>query len=351
METKEKATAQISYNSKEEICEKNDEINDDNLNDHVKVWKQGKYRDFLLTLNCEIDDNINKSKLELLKKFNNLKKYLLSLKYQYILCSLEKNKRDYYHIHIFIQFDTPHKLSVKKLEGCHINIINKTINKVIDYVQKDGVILNEFGYPRYITGNPSIKDISLSRLSEIKENSNAKFYRVYKEIKKDNQGLYNTPKKLYIKSKLPKKGDKEFKEFRHLLIKDTKIKDWPYNMIIEGSALSIYNIDLILSDYNKAIQYKYYPADIEKILFIIPDDVNKKNIDIINKIKEYTENNKDYELNNEYDEGEIDSNEYDKDDYDYDNDKELKEEYEENYRQSKYYYGENFIERPIEDED
>lgn len=303
------ATAQTVYNSKKTVCEDNKEENEDNLDNHVKTWKQGKYRDFLLTLNCEIDDDFEKSKIELLKKFNNLKKYLLSLKYQYIICSLEKNKRDYYHIHIFIQFDTPHKLSIKKLEGCHINIINKTINKVLDYVKKDGVILNEFGYPRYITGNPSIKDISMSRFSEINENSNAKYYRVYKEIKKDNQGLYNTPKKIYIRSTLPKKNDPKFDRFNYLQIDGNKIKKWPINMILKDKQINKNNIKLLLGDYNEPLQFKYYPADIEQILFIIPNNKTIENIQMINEITKYITEESKNTIENEYDTGELDSEE------------------------------------------
>ena len=300
---KKKATAQISYNTKEEICE-------DNLQEHVKPWKQGKYRDFLLTLNCEIDNNIDKSKIELLNKFNNLKKYLLKLKYTYILCSLEINKRNYYHIHIFIQFDTPHKFSIPKMEGANIKIINKTINIVIDYVKKDGVILNEFGYPRYITGNPSIKDISLSRFSEINENSNAKFYRVYKEIKKDNQGLFNTPKTIYIRSKKPSRKDTIFKDFNYLQIDNGIIKRWPINMILINKNLNENNINLLLNEYNEPIQFKYFPADIEKILFIIPNDIDPKYTKIINLINKFCDENNDlYNLDNEYDKGILDSDE------------------------------------------
>lgn len=298
------ATAQPAYNTKEAGFEKN-------LDEHVKVWKQGKYRDFLLTLNCEINEDIENSKVELLKKFNNLTKYLLSLKYTYILASLEKNKRNYYHIHIFIQFDTPHKLSIKKIEGANIRIINKTINKVLDYVKKDGVILNEFGFPRYITGNPSIKDIALSKLSDINENSNAKFYRVYKEIKKDNQGLYNTPKDIYIMSKLPKSNNK-FKNFNFLIIDKTKIKKWPTNMIVKTNYINENNINILLNDFNEPIQNKNFPADIENIIFIIPNDIQPEYINLINAIKlkiRTSELEYPHKLYCEFDQGEIDSEE------------------------------------------
>lgn len=308
------ATAQSAYNTKEaDFSEKSfDDDKNDNFENHVKPWKQGKYRDFLLTLNCEIDEDIDKSKIELLKKFNNLKKYLLSLKYTYILASLEKNKRDYYHIHIFIQFDTPHKLSIKKLEGANIRIINKTINKVLDYVKKDGVILNEFGYPRYITGNPSIKDIALSKISDINENSNAKFYRIYKEIKQDNQGLFNTRKKVYILSSIPINEDTKYNKFSYLQINEKgKIKKWPTFMILKNKQVNINNIDNLLNLHNEPIQYKYYPADIEEIMFIIPNDIKPEYKELINRIYDYySKNGTISELINEFKQGELDSEEF-----------------------------------------
>lgn len=291
------ATAQTSYNTNEEVC--------------FKKWKQGKYRDFLLTLNCEINNDIDLSKTELFNKYYLIKKYLTSLKYNYFISSLEINKHDFYHIHIFIQFNTPHKLSIKKLEGSHVNIINKTINKVIEYVKKDGVILDELGIPKYISGNPTIKDISLSRFSDINENGNAQFFRIYKEIKKDNQGLYNTSKKLYIKSKLPTEN---FNDFNFLKLKDHKIKLWPIKMIINENILTENLLDLILNNYNEPIQYKYFPADIEEILFIIPNDIETKYRNLIQFIKKYTHKIHDEKgihhiLDNDYDKGIIDSSE------------------------------------------
>lgn len=312
------ATAQLSYNTKEESLAKKscEDVNDDNFENHVKPWKQGKYRDFLLTLNCEINENIETSKTELLKKFNNLKKYLLHLKYTYILCSLEKNKRDYYHIHTFIQFDTPHKLCIDKIEGANIRIINKTINKVIDYVKKDGVILDEFGYPRYITGNPSIKDIAMSKMSEINENSNAKYYRVYKEIKKDNQGLFNSPKNIYIMPSLT--FDDKFKNYNFLIIEKCKIKQWPINMIVETNYINENNLNTLFNPFNKPIQGKYFPANIENILFIIPDNIEPKYKNMIDMIKQKAKTIKPNKYANtihcHYDKGELDNEEYEEND-------------------------------------
>lgn len=267
------ATAQISYNTKK--------------GDLWKQWKEGKYRDFFLTLNCEIDDDKEKSRIELLKKLNRVMKYLTSLKYSYIVSSLELNKKDFYHIHIFIQFNTPHKLSTSKTEGAHINIINKTINQVIDYVKKDGAILKELGTPRYITGNPSIKDIALSRFTDINENGNAKYYRVYKEIKKDNQGIKNCNKNIYIIDNLNNLNLDKFSNFNYFQINDKgKIKQWPHHMIMERKLINENNINCLLRKINKPIQYKFFSNDIEEIIFELDTKKLADNI-LLNKIQKY----------------------------------------------------------------
>ena len=153
----------------------------------------------------------------------------------------------------------------------------------------------------------------MSKISEINENSNAKYYRVYKEIKKDNQGLFNTPKNIYIMSKTPK--DRKFKSYNFLEIEKTKIKQFPINMIIETNYISQNNLDILLNYYNKPIQHKYFPANIENIVFIIPNDYMPEYrhlIEIIkNKIHKVSdEGDYHHTLFNEFDQGEIDSEEY-----------------------------------------
>lgn len=296
------ATAQTSNNTNMEVCEKNKE---------VKKWKNGKHRDFLLTTNYELSDDINECKVKLLEKYKLIENYLLSLKYTFLLTSLEKNKKGFYHTHTLIQFNTPHKLSIKKCQGAHIDIIKHSINKVIDYVKKDGCIIAEYGHPKFISGNPSIKDISLSRMSDINENAPAQFYRLYKEIKQDNQPLFNTHKNVYILSLLP--STDKFNQFNFLMFNKTKkIKNFPIHMIIEEHNISEILIKVLLDKYNRPIQFKFFPANVENIIFIF-NNLTLKNIKYYNVLKYYEETIKTISIiedNFNYTNGLIDSDEF-----------------------------------------
>lgn len=261
-------------------------------------------RDFFITLNFEQDEDIEKAKITLLKKLNNILKYLLSLKYRYILTCLEKNTKGYYHNHIFVQFDTPHKLNIDKMEGANIQIRKGSVNECINYLRKDCVILHEYGNPAYLLGNPSIKDIAMSRFSDIDIQTNGKYYRVYKEIKHDRQGLINCDKTIYIIDNIKNLDYNKFKNYNYLDIKQSKIKYWPINMIVKNHLINENNIHALLRKMNEPIQSKFFANDVENIIFELNLDVIN-DIHLYNKIKEYN-NHKIIFL---YDTGELDTEE------------------------------------------
>lgn len=121
--------------------------------------ESAKKRMFQLTLNCEISNDRDYCEGELMNKYVELKKYLTSLKFNYLISCIEKNTNNYSHIHIFIQFDNPHKLSIKKCKGAHIEYCKGSVNDNIKYIKKDGNILDEIGTPKLIIGSARIKDI------------------------------------------------------------------------------------------------------------------------------------------------------------------------------------------------
>lgn len=253
-------TAQTSGNTKPEVC--------------------NKKRNFQLTLNNELfDENeepmIIEAKEQLMTKYHLIMNYLTNLKYQYILSCIELNDAGFNHIHIFIQFNSPHKLSIKHLQGAHIEECRGSVNSNINYIKKDGDILDEYGTPKYITGNPSIKDISLSRFSDISENGEAKFYRVYKEIKKDFQPTFNTKKNVYYIHHLNNltkiKNKNNFNNYKFFEVKEGKIKVWSNNLILQSKYINKNNIDQIFNPLNQPLNYKYYPADIENIIICFDD--------------------------------------------------------------------------------
>lgn len=121
--------------------------------------ESAKKRMFQLTLNCEISNDKNYCEGILMNNYVNIKKYLTSLKFNYLISCIEKNEKNYSHIHIFVQFNTPHKLSIKKCNGAHIEYCKGSVNDNIKYIKKDGNILDEIGTPKLIIGSARIKDI------------------------------------------------------------------------------------------------------------------------------------------------------------------------------------------------
>lgn len=93
-----------------------------------------KCRAFLITLN-EVE------------KYNNLKQYLLSLKTLDYLLSAEElaPTTGHCHIHIYCHFKNMIKLSLKKMCGAHIDGCRGTPKQCIEYVKKDGKIIDEIG--------------------------------------------------------------------------------------------------------------------------------------------------------------------------------------------------------------
>lgn len=144
-----------------------------------------KARAFQLTLN-EID------------RWDDLLAYLRSLKsLNYLLACLEKAPTTgHKHIHAYVQFVTPHALSVKKLEGAHCEACRGSPEENIEYIRKTkqpekrGEIICEEGTPRlcYV---PSIKDAKKMD-AEMLEGLNLNFFNVVKKIK-DEQKKYISP--------------------------------------------------------------------------------------------------------------------------------------------------------------
>lgn len=89
---------------------------------------------FLLTLNQ-------------VEQFGKLKNYLKSLhSFQYAIAGKEKAPTTgHLHIHIFIQFTTHIRLSIKKLLGCHVDKCFGSTEQNVAYVKKGGDIIWEEG--------------------------------------------------------------------------------------------------------------------------------------------------------------------------------------------------------------
>lgn len=124
-------------------------------------------RNFILTVN-------EKS----LEHYNEIKDYLTNLKgTNYYLCA-EHIGQENKHYHIYVQFENPKRLSLKKLYGCHIEKSYGSAQQNIKYVlaQDDKHLklnitsetIDEIGEPKLRGGCYSIKDIEEMTDEEIK---------------------------------------------------------------------------------------------------------------------------------------------------------------------------------------
>ena len=221
-------------------------------------------RSFLLTLN-EID------------KYEDFKDCFLKLKsMDYFLSSKEiAPTTGHEHIHIYVHFESNYKLSKKILSfGAHIDIQKYgSPNQIIEYVKKDGNILDEIGKEPH-QGFHTVKD-----LKEIDnpDNLNWNEYNTWLKIK-------NTPKKI-------KKGEwhkdikvywiqgdsgigksnwaedlfnkSDFNEMEEISFD----KNGFYNGVVDGKGLCIYDdfrdSDMKASEFIKLIDYRVHNLNIK----------------------------------------------------------------------------------------
>ena len=117
-----------------------------------------KARDWQLTLN-EVD------------KYDALAEYLKGLKSNNYLISCKEiaPTTGHEHIHIYVQFTNMIKLSIKKCCGAHIERCRGTPQQNIEYIKKDGNIIEEIGIPRKWGGLPSIAEAEKASADELKQ--------------------------------------------------------------------------------------------------------------------------------------------------------------------------------------
>lgn len=111
-------------------------------------------------------------------------KYLRGLQSNYLIACREKAPTTgHEHIHVYVQFPTPHALSLKKLEGAHIEVCRGSPEQNIAYIKKEGDIIAEDGTPRlcYV---PSIKEAEKMDKETLK-GLNLNFYNIVKKIESE----------------------------------------------------------------------------------------------------------------------------------------------------------------------
>lgn len=260
----------------------------------ITAEKKRKFAcNFQITINCEINNDPIKSKDELYNKYNKIIKYLNSLKYRYIIACDELNKRQFHHIHIFIQFEKCRKLSLKKLIGSHLEICKGSTEDNINYIKKDKNIIYEDGTPKLMY-KASIRDIINHSDNDDLLDLDLKYIKCINEIKNNsliwNQPIFNTPKNIYF---IDDYDEKIINNCKCINIVDNKFKGLQRNILIDLTDYIHYtdnmpideNDDYDFTDYidlditpllihlNKplnCVNQIYYPADIKKIVFVYP---------------------------------------------------------------------------------
>ena len=254
---------------------------------------------FQITLNCEINNDPYTSFKQLIDKYNKAVSYLRNLKYRYFISCDEINKKGFHHIHIFIQFDKARKLSLKKLQGAHLEICRGSVEDNINYIKKDGKILDEVGTPKLMY-KASIRDILNHKNNDDLLDLDLKYVKCINEIKNNsliwNQPIFNTCKDIYFINNYDKNIINDCKcinidsngKFQGLqknilidltdyIINDTNLP------VDENDDYDIHdyldiNIIPLIQKLNKplnCVNQTYYPADIKKIVFIYPNQYKR----------------------------------------------------------------------------
>lgn len=104
------------------------------------------------------------------EKYESLKNYLTGLKNNnfFISCKEIAPTTGHEHIHIYVQFDTSVRLAISKCCGAHIEMCRGSPQQNVEYIMKEGNILDEIGSLRPV-GNPTIREIKKMTKDQIED--------------------------------------------------------------------------------------------------------------------------------------------------------------------------------------
>ena len=120
-----------------------------------------------------------------LETYPKIKNYLMGLKnINYLIsCKEIAPTTQKEHIHIYIQFTNPFKLNPKKVYNCHIETCKGTPQQNVDYIMKDGNIIDEWGQLRN-SGNYTIENVKKMEKKE-REELPLIYYNIVKKINEE----------------------------------------------------------------------------------------------------------------------------------------------------------------------
>lgn len=126
--------------------------------------------------------------LNQVEKYETLKEMLTNLKScDYFLSSHEiAPTTNHEHIHIYVHFSQPYKISQKIMNiGAHIEICRGSPKQNIDYIKKDGNILDEIGEPPHQGYAHTIKELKEMDIDEVDPH----IYKIKKQIDQQQKDL------------------------------------------------------------------------------------------------------------------------------------------------------------------
>lgn len=122
-------------------------------------------------------------------KYCDIKKYITGLKtFKYMISCKEKAPTTgHEHMHIYCHFDAPIGLSLKKTLGAHIEKCRGSPKQNIDYIKKDGNIIDEIGeIPKQGQSIKTVKEMT----KEERETLDIKYYNIIEKINtKENNDI------------------------------------------------------------------------------------------------------------------------------------------------------------------
>lgn len=251
-----------------EKSEKQSEVVQGNTNNlNHKVF--GRF--FQLTLNNEKNGDPMACNYILNIKYNKIIEYLKGRKQlKYFISCRELNKKGFYHIHIYCQFDKFTKLSLKKTHGAHIEICRGSTDDNINYIKKDGNIIEEYGTPILNYNNLTIKEVIEHKNNDDLLNCNVKYINCINNIKNNSiQWLQNgemDKKNIIITNKID-----DYKKYcKFINVENNQYLGLDKNIIIRYDIVTNKLVKDLLTMDNIPLNCKhqiYYPNDIKLIIF------------------------------------------------------------------------------------
>ena len=196
------------------------------------------------------------------------------------------------HIHCFVQFSFPVNLSIKKVQGAHVEICKGTPQQNREYVKKDGNVIEEIGSIKN-WGNYSIREVKNMTENERLDLSFS-YYEKVKSLKCDESNVMdaeNYYKKVEVYYFYGESGAGKTQMAIEKIIelaKDNKIKDTKFNEVkycngfwIGVDSSSICDVAL----YDDFRDSHMYPSEFINFIDYNTHNMNIKNGHIKNTFK------------------------------------------------------------------